>query len=73
MTNKHPNLSGDRNQCAGCAELFNSTFSFDKHRVGSHGVDRRCLTPTAMLEKGFRKNSHGFWVSNPRDKDTQHW
>lgn len=58
-------LTGDRNQCQGCKEYFNSTAAFDKHRAGQHGVDRRCLTPAEMLAKGMAQNSAGFWVGEP--------
>jgi hypothetical protein len=58
-------LTGDRNQCPGCDEYFNSTAAFDKHRVGQHGVDRRCLNADQMLAKGMAKNSAGFWVGSP--------
>lgn len=60
---KHKNLSGDRNQCPGCGQLFNSTFAFDKHRTGRHGIDRRCLNEAEMLELGMSKNNAGFWIS----------
>lgn len=56
-------LSGDRNQCQGCKTYFNSSFSFDKHRTGEHGKDRRCLTHEEMRAKGMRTNSAGFWIS----------
>lgn len=56
-------LRGDRNQCPGCGEYFNSTFAFEKHRTGQHGVDRRCLTPEEMRAKGMDMNAAGFWVS----------
>lgn len=29
-----PTLRGDRCRCTACGELFNSTFAFDKHRIG---------------------------------------
>jgi hypothetical protein len=57
-------LTGDRNQCQGCKEFFNSTTAFDKHRTGQHGVDRRCLDEPEMLSKGMAKNSAGFWVGS---------
>lgn len=57
-------LTGDRNQCQGCGEYFNSTFAFDKHRTGAFGKDRRCLTTDEMLAKGMSKNSAGFWISS---------
>ncbi len=60
---KHKNLTGDRNQCCGCHELFNSVFAFDKHRLGAIGVDRHCASPEEMLIKGMSKNAKGFWIS----------
>lgn len=67
-------LTGDRNQCQGCKEYFNSVAAFDKHREGKHGVDRRCLTADEMQAKGMAKNSHGFWVGTPMAiAGTQYW
>lgn len=57
-------LTGDRNQCQGCKEYFNSTFAFEKHRTGDFGKDRRCLTPDEMTAKGMSKNAAGFWISS---------
>ncbi|WP_143277350.1 hypothetical protein [Bordetella genomosp. 9] len=57
------NLTGDRNQCQGCKEYFNSSFAFDKHRTGEFGKDRRCMTVNEMQTKGMCKNAAGFWVS----------
>lgn len=57
-------LKGDKNQCPGCSEYFNSTVAFDKHRVGKHKNNgRRCLTPAEMIDKGMALNVRGFWVS----------
>lgn len=56
-----PILRGDRNQCAGCGAFFNSTHAFDKHRVGEHGIDRRCLTADEMHGKGMVLRDDGFW------------
>lgn len=56
-------ISGDRNQCRGCGEYFNSTAAFDKHRTGDFGIDRRCRMPDEMREKGMDKNAAGFWVT----------
>jgi hypothetical protein len=63
-------LSGDRNQCPTCGEYFNSTFAFDKHRQGKHGIDRHCLKIEQMLAIGMDKNAHGFWISakNPQQE-----
>jgi hypothetical protein len=66
------NLSGDRNQCRGCGEYFNSSFSFDKHRTGEHGKDRRCMTTAEMLDKGMSKNAAGFWISSAMPAEVAH-
>lgn len=57
-------LRGDRNQCQGCKEFFNSGYGFDKHRHGTHGLDRRCLTSIEMLAKGMSLNAAGFWITS---------
>ena len=56
-------LTGDRNQCQGCKEYFNSIKAFERHRIGEFGVDRRCRTPDEMIERGYSKNKHGFWIT----------
>ena len=57
-------LRGDRNQCQGCKEYFNSTGAFEKHRTGQYGVDRRCRTPEEMIAKGFSLNATGYWIAS---------
>lgn len=59
-------LKGQRCECAACGELFNRTSTFDRHRVGEFGVDRRCLTPDEMLAREWRKNERGFWLTKAR-------
>lgn len=54
-------LRGDRNMCPTCGGYFNSTAAFDKHRTGSHGVDRRCLTTEQMVTAGMHLGADGFW------------
>lgn len=56
-------LGSQRNQCQGCKQYFNSTGAFDKHRMGKHGVDRRCMTPEEMTAKGMSINKDGFWIT----------
>jgi hypothetical protein len=56
-------LSGNRCQCTACGEFFNRVSTFDKHRVGQIGVDRRCLTPEEMRANGWRLNAAGFWIT----------
>ena len=43
-------------------EYFNSTGSFDKHRTGKHGVDRRCRTTEEMIGIGMSLNNEGYWI-----------
>lgn len=57
-------LRGDRNQCPTCAEYFNSGFAFSKHRIGKHGVDRRCMSVAEMDDAGMSRNQAGFWISS---------
>ena len=60
------NLRGDHCQCAACGEYFNSTYAFDKHRVGPFTHDlrtRRCLTPDEMRVKGMAQKPEGWWIS----------
>jgi hypothetical protein len=62
-------LNGARNQCPTCREYFNSNGAFDKHRTGSHGVNRRCRTIEEMLDKGMALREDGFWVAEPMNAD----
>lgn len=67
-----PKVGGDRNQCAGCCQLFNSTAAFDKHRHGDFS-ERRCLSVAEMINKGMAINAAGYWVTalNPQFAATQ--
>ena len=57
-------LKGDHCQCVSCLEYFNSTYAFDKHRVGAYTpAGRRCLTIEEMLAKGMAKNAADYWIS----------
>jgi hypothetical protein len=58
-------LRGDRNQCQICKQYFNSTGAFDKHRIGKHGIDRRCRTPEEMTQAGMFLRPDGFWIGSP--------
>ncbi len=60
-------LRGQRNQCPGCGEMFNSNHAFEKHRVGDHvGNGRHCLTPREMLDKGMLQRGP-WWVGSARE------
>ena len=56
-------LTGSRCQCTGCGAYFNRVSTFDKHRIGEFGVDRRCMTQEQMTAKGWRLNAAGFYVT----------
>lgn len=64
LSGARKSLTGDRNQCPGCSEYFNSSFAFDKHRTGEFGKDRRCRTAGEMQERGMTVNAAGFWISS---------
>lgn len=55
-------LTGCRCQCCACGEYFGNVVVFDRHRVGQHGVNRRCLSPDEMAAKGWAQNDRGFWL-----------
>jgi hypothetical protein len=56
-------LTGDRNQCTGCGEFFNSSGAFDHHRIGPF-TSRRCLSAEEMQAKGMALNGAGYWVKS---------
>jgi len=61
-----PKLTGDRNQCPSCGEVFNSSAAFDRHRVPSQPgkpYPRRCLTADEMDAQGMVRNAAGFRVT----------
>lgn len=60
-------LTGNRNQCQGCKQYFNSNSAFDMHRVGEHGVNRRCKTAQEMTAQGMAVNHAGFWITEAYD------
>lgn len=68
-------LSGNRCQCPACGDWFNSTSTFDRHRVGtfeSAGVanTRRCLVEVELTARGWSLNAGGFWIERRREAAT---
>ncbi len=62
-----PQFTGNRCQCTACGEYFSSERSFDRHRIGQFGIDRRCMTADAMTANGWMRNARGFWlIPDPR-------
>ena len=53
-----------RNQCQACKQYFNSNTAFDFHRIGEHGVDRRCMTVVEMLGRNMEVNKDGYWIKD---------
>ena len=60
-----PVLRGPRCQCTACGEYFTSERTFDAHRIGPHGPNRRCLTVAEMAEAGWGKKRVFFWTNDP--------
>ncbi len=64
-------LRGNRCECTACLQPFNSTSTFDRHRVGAFECPdspgaRRCLSPSEMAAKGWLHNPAGFWIRAAR-------
>jgi len=66
-------LKGQMSLCRKCGVVFNSTRAFDKHRIGEHGVSRRCMTEEEMLAKGMAVNARGLWVTALRATPGEGW
>jgi len=60
-------VSHTKCQCTECKHFFKSTFAFDKHRAGTHGADRRCMSEDEMRAKGMDRNQAGYWISAKRE------
>jgi len=58
------------NQCPTCGELFESIYSFDAHRRGEFGKNRRCLNVEEMFKKGMLKNRYKRWITASRRFDS---
>ena len=60
-------LRGNRCQCQGCFEYFNSEAAFNLHRTGTYQpLTRRCLSTEEMQELGMSVNMAGFWITKVR-------
>ena len=55
-------LFGNKNQCPGCSDYFNSNWPFDLHRVTRENGKRDCLNEEEMIAKGFFRSVNGFWM-----------
>ncbi len=70
-----PTLTGNRCQCMACGDWFNSTSTFDRHRVGAfetpmQASTRRCLSAGELTARGWQRNAAGFWIERPRQGPT---
>lgn len=69
-------LTVSRCQCTACGEYFNSTSTFDRHRLGDYAKpgqlkgNRRCLFVSDLLAKGWGRNAAGFWIERAREAST---
>ena len=66
----HAEYGGRMEHCPACHQTFTGATAGDMHRVGTHGVDRHCLTETEMLAKGMGVDSRGRWKSSDESWDT---
>lgn len=51
---------GSGGHCRACCTTFRTQSAFDRHRVGKHGPERRCLTADEMTAAGWRDTDRGW-------------
>jgi len=56
--------------CPDCQQDFGGGFIHKRHRVGTRGKSKRCLTSAEMRAKGWRLTKRGRW-SLPRPNPSQ--
>ena len=52
---------GLQSECGACGLIFCGVEAFERHRVGQHGVNRRCLTVNQMTAKNFTRCEFDRW------------
>ena len=68
MTESTGKMTGEACKCTVCFEVFQTERGFDKHRIGRHGIDRKCLDGDGMRKIGMVINSYGRWGTRAYDK-----
>lgn len=58
-----PKLTERTMLCRACDTYFHGETSFNKHRIGAFGVDRRCADP-ADVGLVYRDDK-GYWAGKP--------
>ena len=62
----------NRSHCAapGCHRTFSGESAADKHRVGAHGVDRRCADPAkvGLIAREYQLGTVWGWPSPDEDR-----
>lgn len=51
------------NSCMACERRFVGVTTFEQHRVGTVGVDRRCASDAELRERGLAEDDTGAWVN----------
>lgn len=65
-------LVGQQNQCRGCQRFFAKNRTFERHRIGSFGKDRRCMDDEQMTA-AFNLGADGFWRGKPKEGSGVAW
>jgi hypothetical protein len=50
-----------RCECRCCGLRFKSESAYDAHRVGTYGIDRRCLTEAELRARGYEPDPRGYF------------
>lgn len=62
-------FSGRSEHCTICHRTFTGSTSGDRHRVGTHGVDRRCRSDSELSKVGLVINERGQWGFPAADRE----
>ncbi len=69
-------MTAHKNLCSGCGFNFGTMETFEKHRIGQFGKDRRCMTADEMRAKGWEYSEPLLTYYNegkPYQKATPTW
>jgi hypothetical protein len=70
----HPKPFSRAQHCKVCHRTFTSPSAGDRHRIGEHGIDRRCLwTNLDLISAGLEQKPNLMWGWPPRASVPPQW